>query len=79
MLSEPFAFACAGWIGGTILIIGYGLVSCYTYVFLVVFFRTALMTVMAGQKSSLESSSTIPEYGLMPTSAAKRSALGLCL
>ncbi|TBU48398.1 transmembrane amino acid transporter protein-domain-containing protein [Dichomitus squalens] len=30
MLSEPFAFACAGWIGGTILIIGYGLVSCYT-------------------------------------------------
>ena len=79
MLSEPFAFACAGWIGGTILIIGYGLVSCYTYVFLVVSFRTALMTVMAGQRSLLESSSTIPEYGLMPTLAARRSALGLCL
>ncbi|RPD63024.1 hypothetical protein L227DRAFT_651309 [Lentinus tigrinus ALCF2SS1-6] len=30
MLSEPLAFAYAGWIGGTILIIGYGLISCYT-------------------------------------------------
>ncbi|KAE9410908.1 hypothetical protein BT96DRAFT_969183 [Gymnopus androsaceus JB14] len=30
MLSEPLAFAYAGWIAGTILIIGYGLVSCYT-------------------------------------------------
>ena len=79
MLSEPFAFACAGWIGGTILIIGYGLVSCYTYVFLIISFWTALMTAMIGQKSSLELSSTIPEYGLMPTLAARRSALGLCL
>ncbi|KAI1797799.1 transmembrane amino acid transporter protein-domain-containing protein [Ganoderma leucocontextum] len=30
LLSQPFAFACAGWILGTILIIGYGIVSCYT-------------------------------------------------
>ncbi|RDX55949.1 hypothetical protein OH76DRAFT_1370551 [Lentinus brumalis] len=30
MLSEPLAFAYAGWIGGTVLIIGYGLISCYT-------------------------------------------------
>ncbi|PIL32046.1 transporter [Ganoderma sinense ZZ0214-1] len=30
MLSQPFAFACAGWIWGTLLIIGYGIVSCYT-------------------------------------------------
>ncbi|KAI0762902.1 transmembrane amino acid transporter protein-domain-containing protein [Fomes fomentarius] len=30
MLSEPLAFAYAGWVGGTVLIIGYGLISCYT-------------------------------------------------
>jgi solute carrier family 32 (vesicular inhibitory amino acid transporter) len=30
MLSEPLAFAYAGWIGGTLLIIGYGWVTCYT-------------------------------------------------
>ncbi|KAI0662739.1 transmembrane amino acid transporter protein-domain-containing protein [Cubamyces menziesii] len=30
MLSEPLAFAYAGWIGGSILIIGYGYISCYT-------------------------------------------------
>ncbi|PAV21981.1 amino acid transporter [Pyrrhoderma noxium] len=30
MLSEPLAFAYAGWIGGTILIIFYGLITCYT-------------------------------------------------
>ncbi|KAF8912834.1 transmembrane amino acid transporter protein-domain-containing protein [Gymnopilus junonius] len=30
MLSEPLAFSYAGWIAGTILIVSYGLVSCYT-------------------------------------------------
>lgn len=30
MLSEPLAFAYAGWIGGTFLIIFYGLITCYT-------------------------------------------------
>ncbi|KAG8936618.1 hypothetical protein FRC02_000611 [Tulasnella sp. 418] len=30
MLSEPLAFACAGWIGGTCLIIFYGFITCYT-------------------------------------------------
>jgi len=30
MLSEPLAFSYAGWIGGTILIISYGLVTCYS-------------------------------------------------
>ncbi|KAG6879399.1 hypothetical protein C0992_003016 [Termitomyces sp. T32_za158] len=30
MLSEPLAFAYSGWVTGTILIIGYGFVSCYT-------------------------------------------------
>ncbi|KAI0374250.1 hypothetical protein BV20DRAFT_1110835 [Pilatotrama ljubarskyi] len=30
MLSEPLAFAYSGWIGGSILIIGYGYISCYT-------------------------------------------------
>ncbi|KAI9062988.1 hypothetical protein FKP32DRAFT_1628555 [Trametes sanguinea] len=30
MLSEPLAFAYAGWIGGSLLIIGYGYISCYT-------------------------------------------------
>ncbi|KAI0079589.1 hypothetical protein K474DRAFT_1617378 [Panus rudis PR-1116 ss-1] len=30
MLSEPLAFAYAGWIGGTLLIISYGLITCYT-------------------------------------------------
>ncbi|THU94817.1 hypothetical protein K435DRAFT_667480 [Dendrothele bispora CBS 962.96] len=30
MLSEPLAFSYAGWIAGTILIIVYGLISCYT-------------------------------------------------
>ena len=32
MLSEPLAFAYAGWIGGSVLIVGYGLISCYTCV-----------------------------------------------
>jgi len=32
MLSEPLAFAYAGWIGGTLLILFYGFISCYTYV-----------------------------------------------
>lgn len=30
MLSEPLAFAYAGWIGGTFLIIFYGYITCYT-------------------------------------------------
>ncbi|KAG6813077.1 hypothetical protein H0H92_014136 [Tricholoma furcatifolium] len=30
MLSEPLAFAYSGWVTGTILIIGYGFISCYT-------------------------------------------------
>ena len=32
MLSEPLAFAYAGWIGGTTLIVLYGVIACYTYV-----------------------------------------------
>jgi vesicular inhibitory amino acid transporter len=32
MLSEPLAFAYAGWIGGTFLVVSYGLVTCYTSV-----------------------------------------------
>ncbi|KAH0590527.1 hypothetical protein H2248_000673 [Termitomyces sp. 'cryptogamus'] len=30
MLSEPLAFAYSGWVTGTVLIFGYGFVSCYT-------------------------------------------------
>ncbi|TDL28680.1 hypothetical protein BD410DRAFT_712320 [Rickenella mellea] len=30
MLSEPLAFAYSGWIGGTLLIIFYGFITCYT-------------------------------------------------
>lgn len=30
MLSEPLAFAYAGWICGTLLVVGYGLITCYT-------------------------------------------------
>ncbi|KLO16986.1 hypothetical protein SCHPADRAFT_868718 [Schizopora paradoxa] len=30
MLSEPLAFSYAGWLGGTILIISYGLITCYS-------------------------------------------------
>ncbi|KAH7924856.1 hypothetical protein BV22DRAFT_1012389 [Leucogyrophana mollusca] len=30
MLSEPLAFAYAGWIGGTVLIVFYGFITCYT-------------------------------------------------
>ncbi|PPQ71759.1 hypothetical protein CVT26_007600 [Gymnopilus dilepis] len=30
MLSEPLAFSYAGWVAGTILIISYGFISCYT-------------------------------------------------
>jgi vesicular inhibitory amino acid transporter len=30
ILSEPLAFASAGWLLGTILIIFYGALSCYT-------------------------------------------------
>ena len=33
MLSEPLAFAYAGWIGGMFLMIFYGYITCYTYVF----------------------------------------------
>jgi solute carrier family 32 (vesicular inhibitory amino acid transporter) len=32
MLSEPLAFSYAGWICGTVLIIAYGFITCYTYV-----------------------------------------------
>ncbi|KAI0033110.1 transmembrane amino acid transporter protein-domain-containing protein [Vararia minispora EC-137] len=34
MLSEPLAFACAGWVGGTLLVAFYGFVTCYTAKFL---------------------------------------------
>ncbi|KAG8903037.1 hypothetical protein FRB99_003807 [Tulasnella sp. 403] len=30
MLSCPLAFACAGWLGGTVLLIFYGFLTCYT-------------------------------------------------
>lgn len=30
MLSEPLAFAYAGWVAGTLLIISYGFIACYT-------------------------------------------------
>jgi len=30
MLSEPLAFSYSGWIAGTILIVSYGFISCYT-------------------------------------------------
>ncbi|KZT74700.1 hypothetical protein DAEQUDRAFT_700682 [Daedalea quercina L-15889] len=30
MLSEPLAFSYAGWIGGTVIIIFYGWITCYT-------------------------------------------------
>ena len=30
MLSEPLAFAYAGWTGGMLLIIFYGYITCYT-------------------------------------------------
>ena len=30
MLAEPLAFALSGWIGGSILIIFYGIITCYT-------------------------------------------------
>jgi hypothetical protein len=32
MLSEPLAFSYAGWICGTLLIVLYGIITCYTYV-----------------------------------------------
>jgi solute carrier family 32 (vesicular inhibitory amino acid transporter) len=32
MLSEPLAFAYAGWVMGTVLIIFYGFITCYTCV-----------------------------------------------
>lgn len=31
MLSEPLAFAYSGWVMGTILIVAYGALACYTY------------------------------------------------
>ena len=34
MLSEPLAFAYAGWGCGTLLLIFYGFLTCHTYVFL---------------------------------------------
>lgn len=34
MLSEPLAFAYAGWVPGTLLIIFYGFITCYTFVIL---------------------------------------------
>ncbi|KAG8983423.1 hypothetical protein FRB90_006047, partial [Tulasnella sp. 427] len=30
MLSCPLAFACAGWLGGTVLVVFYGFLTCYT-------------------------------------------------
>jgi vesicular inhibitory amino acid transporter len=37
MLSEPLAFAYAGWIGGTVLIVFFGFLNCYTSVELALF------------------------------------------
>ncbi|KAI9434136.1 transmembrane amino acid transporter protein-domain-containing protein [Lactarius psammicola] len=34
MLSEPLAFSYAGWISGTLIIVSYGFVTCYTAKFL---------------------------------------------
>jgi hypothetical protein len=31
MLSEPLAFSYAGWVGGTVLLVMYAAVGCYTY------------------------------------------------
>ena len=33
MLSEPLAFSYAGWGCGTLILMFYGLLTCYTYVF----------------------------------------------
>ncbi len=33
MLSEPLAFSYAGWICGTLFIVLYGIITCYTYVY----------------------------------------------
>jgi vesicular inhibitory amino acid transporter len=32
LLSVPLAFAYAGWLAGTVIILSYGFLSCYTYV-----------------------------------------------
>lgn len=32
LLSLPLAFAYAGWIGGTIMLLGFGWLTCYTYI-----------------------------------------------
>ena len=51
MLSEPLAYSYAGWICGTLLIIGYGMITCYTYVTVVgVFtFSLTLSTFLEGR------------------------------
>lgn len=51
MLSEPFAFALSGWIGGTCLIIFYGAIGCYTCAVICV--RSLCLT---------DSLQTVPKY-----------------
>ncbi|CAE6456113.1 unnamed protein product [Rhizoctonia solani] len=52
MLSEPLAFAYAGWIGGFVLIAFYGFLTCYTVVLVVLFSDS--MHAVAPQFSSHE-------------------------
>ncbi|GAB1519448.1 hypothetical protein RhiTH_002514 [Rhizoctonia solani] len=52
MLSEPLAFAYAGWVGGFILITFYGFLTCYTVVLVVLFSDS--MHAVAPQFSSHE-------------------------
>ncbi|CCO26595.1 Imitation switch two complex protein 1 [Rhizoctonia solani AG-1 IB] len=52
MLSEPLAFAYAGWVGGFMLITFYGFLTCYTVVLVVLFSDS--MHAVAPQFSSHE-------------------------
>ena len=65
MLSEPLAFAYAGWIGGTCLIIFYGYITCYTYVCLFPHPR-ARNNATLGPRFWHASSSKTPSYGHIP-------------
>jgi hypothetical protein len=79
MLSEPLAFSYAGWICGTLLIVLYGMFTCYTYV-IAIGVLTSLMSnfFLEGQNFWRALSSLIRVFVPMQTSGERRSECVPC-
>lgn len=80
MLSEPLAFAYAGWIGGTLILISYGFVACYTYVHIWSRIKTSSLTPLPPEERFLPISSLMtPSYAPTLISGGRHLGQGLVL